>query len=140
MILTLYLLMLGQLQHRTCLNRHCGPNSFAICAWCSCAEGASLIKASSLGRRFSCPLGAGPHLCLLAMCFSQKQCSWKTFFFSLSFLLHCCCETNVNFFFQFQKNILRYSHVVCQNFRCNFRYCELNCFHMIQIQADLQAY
>lgn len=99
----LFLLMLGQLQHRACLDKHCGPNSFAICAWCSCAEGASLIKASFLGRRFNCPLGAGPHLCLLAMCFSQKRCSWKTFLCSLSLLLHCCCETTLNFFFLFQK-------------------------------------
>lgn len=138
MTLALYLLVLGLQQHRACVGRHCGPNSFAICSWCSCAKGASLVKASFLGRRFSCLLGAGPHLFLLAMCFSQKQCFWKTFC-SLFLLLHCCCETNVRVFFLFKKKILRYSHIACQNNRGDFRYYELNCFHMIQIQADLQA-
>lgn len=81
MILALYLLMLGHLRHGACLDRHCDPNSVAICAWCSCPEGASLIKASFLGRRrFNCPLGAGPHFFLLAICFSQKRCSLITFF------------------------------------------------------------
>lgn len=140
MILALYLLMLGHLRHGACLDRHCGPNSVAICTWCSCPEGASLIKASFLGRRrFNCPLGAGPHLFLLAICFSQKRCSLITFFGLCPSYCIAVVRPMSIFFFLFQSNFLRDSHVACRNNRGDFKYCKINCFHMIQIQADLQA-
>lgn len=43
------------------------------------------------------------------------------------------------FFFPFQSNFLRDSQIAWQNSRGDCRYCELNCFHMIQIQSDFQA-